>query len=101
MDWIKDNDINLQETAEYLGYSKTSISNNWSKQKKVPKKAEVAFKLYLENKKLKESKDNSDKKNDTLSGMLPMKAIELANEKCTNHGLELEEYITSLIISNI
>jgi len=97
MDWIKDNDINLQETAEYLGYSKTSISNNWSKQKKVPKKAEVAFKLFLENKKLKESRNRGA----ALHNILPVKALKLANEKCAKHDLELEEYITSLIISNI
>jgi len=101
------NNLNFKDTAIALGYNPISISNNWSKDKNIPKKAEIAFLNYV--KLRKEEKKNLDlqeqlyklKNEDSQSNCLSIKALKIASQKCEYNGLDLNEYLSSLVIGNI
>jgi len=102
INWVQNNELDLHETARFLGYSKSSISNNWSKNNEVPKKAEIAFKLFLELKMEKQKKQiNESNQDSTLSCNISSKALKIANNKCLENDIELDDYLSSLILANI
>lgn len=104
---LKNNNLELKDIAPILGYSKNSISNNWNKDENIPNKALIALKMYLElqkernenimlKKQLAEIKDTV-----IVSEMISSEALNIANIKCEEYKIELRDYLSSLVISNI
>lgn len=100
-------EMDVGEFSSYFGYSQASIKNNWSRKDEVPPKAEIALKLYLElqqekreNEALRERLAKSAEDSKPLR-LLPGKALQIAERKCAENDVELEVYISSLIISTI
>ncbi|UFS62752.1 hypothetical protein LOH54_01170 [Sulfurimonas sp. HSL-3221] len=104
---LEKHEIDVGGIASKLGYSKGSIENNWAKTGEVPRKAVLALELYLElrqekhaNEVLKQKLEEYDRKQN-LTQLLSKKALQIAERKSNENGLELEDYISSLIISTI
>lgn len=104
---LETQDLDIKDIAPILGYSKNSISNNWSKAESIPEKALIALNLFLELKQEKEERVRLKKqleKSDydaALSNRLSEKALKIAEQKCIENNISIEEYISSLVISNI
>ena len=104
LNFINTNKLSIIEIQDILGYKNKSIINNWSKSNKVPEKALKSIKLYLELREIKEENyrlknkiDTSLENNVNLSNI----ALKIAGQKSKQFGLNIEEYINSIIISNI
>ena len=105
---LNSNNLSLKEIAPILGYSKYSISNNWKKDKNIPKKALISLNLYLELEKEKtkskilEKKINLQMSKEILDlKKIPEEVLDIAKKKCAKNNISLENYIASLIITNI
>lgn len=103
---LTQNDIKLKELANDLGYTISAMNVNWSK-KEISGKAEKSFLLYIKVRKLeKENRElqkliSEKKKNIELSNNLSSKALQIAQQKCSNNNINLEEYLSSLVMVNI
>jgi L-rhamnose isomerase len=103
---LAQNDIKLKELANDLGYTISAMNVNWSK-KEISGKAEKSFLLYIKARNLE--KENSElqklisekKKNIELSNNLSSKALQIAQQKCSKNNINLEEYLSSLVMVNI
>ncbi len=101
---IDKNNISVQEIEKALGYAKNSIYNNWDKNKDIPKHAAISINLYIEllnikkeNQKLKQQ----IKKDSPLKTMLSSEILAMAETKCNDNNINIEQYISSLIIAHI
>lgn len=98
--YIKINNLSVKHIEQELGYSQKSIFNNWKKNDKVPDKALLAIKMYI---KIKEQDSIINKlltkKIDNVQ--LSPNVYKIAQEKSSQYDISIEEYIKSLIISNI
>ncbi|MDN5114184.1 hypothetical protein [Aliarcobacter butzleri] len=103
---VSKNDIKLEELAKDLGYTISGMNSNWSN-KKISKKAEKSFLLYIKAKKLEKKNHelekliNQKKESIKLSNSLSTKALQIAQKKCSNNNINLEEYLSSLVMVNI
>lgn len=108
LDILEENNLNLKTMAEYLGYNKDSIINNWPKNHLLPEKVVKAINLYLEVSKLKQENEWLKKQlaenNERLKKIdtnLNDEALEIAIKKCKDNNISLKQYLSSLVISNI
>jgi len=104
LDFIADNKLSIQELQDALGYKEKSIINNWGKSKEVPEKALKVIKLYLELKQLREENHQLKKEMGTDQSAninLSDTALKIAKQKSGHYNISIEEYIASIIISNI
>jgi len=102
LELLKKNDITVKEIENVLGYSKNSIYNNWGKNKKIPKHAVSNINLYIELLNLKKENQKLKLKiESSLKTVLSDEALSIAKAKCNNNNLDLEQYISSLVIANI
>ena len=99
---LDENNISVQEIEKALGYAKNSIYNNWGKNKKIPKHAAININLYIELLNLKKENQKLKLKTESsLKTVLSDDALFIAKAKCSNNNLDLEQYISSLVIANI
>ena len=99
--YIKAKNLSISTIEKTLGYSKKSIFNNWKKNNKVPQKALISIQLYLRVKE-QESAINS-LLNNSMKNIIHLSpsAYAIAKEKSLKHNVKIEDYISSLVISNI
>lgn len=99
--FIKENDLTISTIEKKFGYSEKSIHNNWKKNNKIPDKALITINLYLKVKEQEQKINNllNNSINNTLQ--LSPGAYKIAKEKSLQYNIRIEEYISSLIISNI
>ena len=95
--------LKIDDAVLEFGYATQSPVNNWSKN--VPKKAEKMFMLYLDlhierQKRLELEKKLDGHSIDRLS-TLSDGAFNIAKQKCIDHGIDLKDYLSSLVVANI
>ncbi len=100
LNYIKKHGFTVKQIEKELGYSPKSIQINWKKKDKVPDKALKTIYTHLQQKEGNNQINNS-LINDLNQIQLPKHIYKLANEKSIKCGITIEEYLSSLIISNI
>ncbi len=88
------NGIKLEDVALELGYSVTSIKNNWGKNNEIPKNAIRAIELYFEVIKLRNETGSNQECLDEVAKII-------AKEKCEKNNIPLSDYLSSLVKANI
>lgn len=101
MNYIKKNNLSVKKIEEELGYSQKSIFNNWKKNNKVPEKALISIKMYLENRSYKSNINKLLTKERNNSISITDNAYRIAKEKSIKNNVSMEEYLSSLIISKV
>ncbi len=91
-------DTDIKDIALSLGYSKESISNNWKKTNKIPKRVTLAMDMYF---RLKDIEKNDKREYKYSKDILSKEAKRVATNKCKKHNLTLESYLSSLVLSHI
>lgn len=101
MKYIKENNISVKKIEEELGYSQKSIFNNWKKSNKIPEKALISIKMYIDIRNYESTINKllTKEKNNCVN--LTNNAYRIAKEKSIKTNITVEEYISSLIISNV
>jgi len=89
--------LTIKKVASEIGYSTKSIENNWSKIDKIPKRAKLALDMYL--KILNLQKEYNQELNSQCF-ILSHSALKIAENKCKEKEISLNEYLSSLIIAN-
>lgn len=95
---LEENNVHIQDIALALGYSKESISNNWKKADKIPKRMILSMDMYF---RLKDIEENDKKEYKLSENILSEEARGVAIDKCKKHNLTLESYLSSLVLSHI
>ncbi len=104
LELLKKNDITVKEIENVLGYAKNSIYNNWGKKKNIPKQAINSIKLYIELLNIKKENQRLKqqiKKGSSFKTMLSSDILAIVESKCNDNNIDIEEYISSLIIAHI
>jgi hypothetical protein len=100
-EYLNNNYLSIKELDEHLGYSEKSILNNWKAKDKVPEKAVISIHMYTELKKLRLEINNLLNLNPDNQIQLSNSALKIAEEKCKEKDISINEYLTSLVIANI
>lgn len=100
-EYLNNNNLSIKELDKHLGYSEKSILNNWKANDKVPEKAVISIQMYTELKKLRLEINNLLNLNPNNQIQLSNSALKIAEEKCKEKGISINEYLTSLVIANI
>lgn len=105
---LKNNSFDIDEVSYELGYGKKSLKNNWSQKDSIPIRGEKAFMQYMklkflekENAQMKQKREDSSHLKKKSMEILSEKALLIARSKCQGTGIELEDYLSALVLANI
>jgi len=105
--YLEKNNLNVKKVTSILGYGDKSIYNNWKKEKDVPEIALKSLNYYLELNKEKEENIKLNKQIAMLNTQIKVEhklsneALGIAKKKCIENNLRIEDYLSSLVLSNI
>lgn len=106
-DFLEENKLDIKQVTSILGYGKDSIYNNWKKDKEIPEIALRTLNYYIALEKKKEENIKLGRKIKMLSAQIKVEhklskqALEIAKKKCIDNDIKLEDYLSSLVLSNI